>query len=296
MLTKTSESPSSSPPIETEMNTVCEQDLILDNTTPEVPLLAPLITQEVPLMENPSSQEEIQPEVLASILENPVLMEITITETADKQADPLPEASVVQPPEESDLSSLSDVSVSQDAALQQDSSLVAPESEYHVQAPPTQSSPEPCLDETKEPAPEPVEETDSIEGTLSTTEVQTNGISEEVSVPPAQLEPPPVCHSEPTIDSPIAQPEELLTNGEGSPALKELDAHETEQETHVSPIAEPEEQKVAVVDPVPQEEDTGKEPPAESEQTPVQAPKQSSDVPVPGKTRSVERFKGVVNP
>lgn len=121
MLTKTSESPSSSPPIETEMNTVCEQDLILDNTTPEVPLLAPLITQEVPLMENPSSQEEIQPEVLASILENPVLMEITITETADKQADPLPEASVVQPPEESDLSSLSDVSVSQDAALQHNS-------------------------------------------------------------------------------------------------------------------------------------------------------------------------------
>ncbi|XP_040205724.1 eukaryotic translation initiation factor 4 gamma 1 isoform X3 [Rana temporaria] len=280
VLTKTSESPSPSPPIETELNMACEQDLTLDNTTPEVPLLEPLITQEVPLMENPSSQVEIQPEVLASVLENPVLMEITITATAVKQADPLPEASVIQPPEESDLSSLSDVSISQDAALQQDSSLVAPEAEFQVQAPLTQSSPEPCLDEIDEPAPEPVEELDFIEGTLSTTEVQTNGLSEELSVPPAQLEPPPVCHAEPTMDSPIAQPEELLTNGEGSPGLQELDAHEPEQETHVSPIAEPEEQTVAVADPTPQEEESEKEPPAEPEQTPVPAPKQSPEVPV----------------
>lgn len=279
VLTKTSESPSSSPPTETELNMACEQDLTLDNTTPEVPLLGALNLQEVPLLENPSSQVTIQPEVPTSVLESPAQMEMTVTETTIKEMDPLPEVPVVQPTEESVPS---DVSVSQDAALQQhDTTVVAPEAELHVQAPPVQTAPEPIPEETKEPAAESVQGSNSFEGPLSTTDVQTNGLSEEVSVPPAQLEPPLVCHSEPALESPIAQPEELLTNGEGCPGLQELDAKDTEQEAHVSPITEPEEQTVPAADPTPEEEDTAKEPTAEPEQTPSQAPKQSLDVPVP---------------
>lgn len=287
MLTKTSESPSASPPAETELNMACEQDLTLDNTTPEVPLLGTLNSQEVPLLENPSSQVSMQPEVPTPVLENPVQMEMTVTETTVNQVDPLPEAPVVQPPEESNITSPPDVSVSQDAALQQQDTTVvaAPEAELEVQAPPAQSSPEPLPAETKETAPESVQETDSLDVPLSITEVQTNGLSEEVSVPPPQLEPPLVCHSEPTLVSPIAQPEELLTNGEGCPGLQELDAQDAEQEAHVSPIAEPEEQPVPAADPTPEEEVPEKEPTAEPEQTPSQAPKQSSDVYVPGNAR-----------
>lgn len=289
MLTKPSESLPSSP-TEAELDMACEQVLNLDDTTTDIPLLTAIVTQEVPLMENPP-RVEMQPEVLASVLENPVLMEITITETAVKQADPLPEALVVQHPEDSITSF--DLSVPQDAALGKDSTALALEDDFQVQVSPTQSSPEPCLDDAKELVPEPVEISDSLEGTQSTTEVQTNGLSEEVSVLPAQLEPPPVCHAEPTMDSPIAQPQELL-NGEGSPELQEVDAQETEQEAHVSPITEPEEQPVAAADPTPPEEDAGKEPPAESEPTPVQAPKQSLDVPmsvavsVPKKKRKIK--------
>ncbi|CAI9599778.1 unnamed protein product [Staurois parvus] len=83
------------------------------------------------------------------------------------------------------------------------------------------------------------------------------------------------------MDSPIAQPEELLTNGEGGPGLQELDAQDIEREAHVSPITEPEEQPVPAADPTPEEEDAGKELAAEPEQTPPQAPKQSSDIHVP---------------
>ncbi|XP_018430534.1 PREDICTED: eukaryotic translation initiation factor 4 gamma 1 [Nanorana parkeri] len=284
VLLKTSESPSPSPPIETEMNMACEQDLTLDNTTPEVPLLGALNSQEVPLLENPSSQVSIQPEVPTSVLENLAPMEMTVTETTVQQADTLPEAPVVQPPEESNIySPPSDESVSQEAALQQqDTPVVAPETEFEEPAPPTQISPEPLAAETKEPAPESVQGSNSLEDPLATTDVQTNGLSEEVSVPPAHLEPQSVCHSEPTLDSPIAQPEELLTNGEGCPGLQEVDAQDTEPEAHVSPIAEPEEQLVPAADPTPEEEDTGKEPIAEPEQTPAQAPKQSTDVYMPG--------------
>lgn len=282
VLTQPSESPSSSPPAEIELNMDCEQDLTLDNTTPEDPLLGALISQEVPLLEN-SSQVSIQPEVPSSVLENPVQMEMTIKETTIKQVEPLPEAPVVQPPEESIITSPPNVSVSQDAALQlQDSALVISETELQAQAPPTQTSPEPCLAETMEPAPESLQISNPIEVPPSPPEVQSNGLSEEVVAPPAQLEPPSVCYSEPTMDSPIAQPEELLTNGEGAPGVQELDSKEMEREAHVSPITEPEEQPVPVTDPTPEEEDMMKDPPAESEQAPAQAPKQTSEVPMPG--------------
>ncbi|KAM5164385.1 eukaryotic translation initiation factor 4 gamma 1 isoform 1-T1 [Mantella aurantiaca] len=278
VLTKTSESPSPSPPAEAELIMACEQELTLDNATPEVPLPGTLISQEVPLLEKPISQVSMQPEDPISVLENPVQMEMTITETT---VDPLPEGPVIQPLEESIITSPSDASVSQDTDLQhQDSTLVAleAEDEEEAQAPPTQISLEPCPAVTKEPAPEPVQVANSFEGLLSASDVQTNGLSEEVSMPPAQLEPPSACHCEPTMDSPIAQPEEL-TNGEGSPGLQELDAQDTEQEAHVSPITEPEEQPVSAANPTP-EEDAVKELP-ESEQAPPQIVKQISDIPVP---------------
>lgn len=272
----------------------CEQDLTLDNTTPEVPLPGTQISQEVPLLENPISQVSIQPEEPICVLENPVQMEMTIIETTVKPVDPLPEAPVIQPPEEPIITPPPDVSVSQDTDLQhQDSTLVAleAEDEEEAQAAPTQISLEPCPAEIKEPAPEPVQGSNSFEGSLSTNDVQTNGLSEEVSSPPVQLEPTSVCHCEPTMVSPIAQPEELLTNGEGSPGLQELDAQDIEEEAHVSPITEPEEQPVSAANPTPEEESAAKEPPAESEQAPSQVPKQTSDVPVAGNKSSIASFK-----
>ncbi|KAM9315869.1 eukaryotic translation initiation factor 4 gamma 1 isoform 1-T2 [Gastrophryne carolinensis] len=277
VLIKTCDSPSSSPPVETESAVVDEQDLTLENTTSEVPLLETIHSQEVPLLENPSSQVSVQPEAPSAILENPIQMEMASTETTIEQVEP--EAHITQSFEES-LVIPQFVSISQDAALnKQDASLVTPEVEVLIQAPITQISVEPSV-VTEEPAAESIQESASPES-LSTIDVQTNGFSEDVSAPYTQIEPPSVCQSDIPLESPIAQPDELLTNGDGDLASQELDAQSTQQEAHVSPITEPEEQSVMESEPTPEEEDAGKEPPAESEPTPPQAAKQILDAPVP---------------
>lgn len=284
VLTKASESPSSSPPppplappADIGVNMACEQDLNIENTTPEVPLLGALISQEVRLIE--TSQVSIQPEVPISVIENPVQMEMTITET-HVQVQPLPESQIVQIPEQTN-NSTSDVSVSQDVSLEQESAIVSSETdvpEFQAQAAPVQILCEPCVAETKK-APESLQFAHPVDISPPPPEVQTNGLSDEVVTPPSQQEQISlVCHPEQTMDSPIAQPEELITNGEDAPGIQELDGHDTEQEAHVSPITEPEEQLVSnVVNSTPEEEDVVKEQPVAEPEPLI---KQASDVPI----------------
>ncbi|XP_075058541.1 eukaryotic translation initiation factor 4 gamma 1 isoform X3 [Mixophyes fleayi] len=284
VLTKTSDSPSPSPPSEAHLNmaVVCEQDLTLDNTTPEVsvPLLGTLISQEVPLLENPSALVSMLPEAPMAIQENPVPvpMEVSIVETTVEQAEPLLEAPIIEAQEESLIISHTDGSDSQDAPLPQEDLPLSLDLNTPALSPPILS--EPCHVEPNEPAPEFAQELIPLDSQLTTVELQTNGLSE-VSVPPAHQEQTAVCHSEPVVDSPIAQPEELLTNGDGASGLQELEAQDTQHESHVSPITEPEEQQMPASDPTPEEEDIKKEPPAELEPAPSQVSKQDLDVHVP---------------
>ncbi|XP_056421627.1 eukaryotic translation initiation factor 4 gamma 1 isoform X2 [Hyla sarda] len=275
VLTKPSESPSPSPPVEAMSMAVCEQDLTLDNTTPEmsVPLLGTLNSQEVPLLENPSTQVSMPPEAPIAIQESPSLAEVSIVETAVKQIETVFEAPIVQPKLETLNPTQTDVSDSQEIPLPQEQAL---EVDFHTQAPPSQISAEPCPVEENEPATESTQEQSPLQSLPAEDLQGTNGLSEEVTVPPAQPEPSTVCHPEPSVDSPIAQPEELLTNGEGSPGLQEAEPQDT-QESHVSPITEPEEKPV---DPTPEVEEVRKEPPAEPEPVVLQTSKQTTDVPV----------------
>ncbi|XP_066459421.1 eukaryotic translation initiation factor 4 gamma 1 isoform X2 [Eleutherodactylus coqui] len=283
VLTKLSESPSPSPPAEVNLNmaVVCEQDLTLDNTTPEVsvPLLGTLHSQEVPLLETPPTQVLTLPEAPTAIQEDPNPVEVNVVEAAVKQIEPISEAPIIQPKPELITPPQTSMSDSQESPLPQEGSFSASDVDFHAQAPPPQISSEPCPVEAKEPTPESTQEQGPLESVPAVDPQATNGLSEELIVPPAQPEPPTVCHSEPSLDSPIAQPEEQLTNGEGSPGLQEAEAQDM-QESHVSPIAEPEEKPV---DPIPEVEDVRKEPPAEPEPEPVavQTAKQpTADVPV----------------
>ncbi|XP_063772684.1 eukaryotic translation initiation factor 4 gamma 1 isoform X3 [Pseudophryne corroboree] len=280
VLTKMSDSPSPSPPSEVDLNmaVACEQDITLDNTTPDVsvPMLGTLISQEVPLLENPSIQIPMLPEAPTAIQEEPIPIEVSIVDTTVKQAESLLEAPVIEPQEEPFILIQADGSDSQDNPLPlEDSPLVV---DSNIQALSSQILSEPCHEEPIEPAPESVQDPTPVDSQLTTIELQTNGLSEEVCVPPAHPEQPAVCHPEPTLDSPIAQPEELLTNGDRTSGIQELEAQDTQHEAHVSPIAEPEEQPLPSVDPTPEDEEARKEPPAEADPAPSQVLKQNLEV------------------
>ncbi|XP_069830647.1 eukaryotic translation initiation factor 4 gamma 1 isoform X2 [Dendropsophus ebraccatus] len=282
VLTKPSESPSPSPPAETNINmaVVCEQDLTLDTTIPEasVSLLGTLNSQEVPLLENPLTQVSVLPEAPEAMRETPSPAEVIVVETAVDPVETVFETPIVEPEPESLNPTHLGVSDSQESSLLQEASFPTSEVDFPSEAPPSQITAEPCSVEAKEPATESTQEPSPLENTPAPAvePETTNGLSEEVTVPPAQPEPSMVCDPEPSLDSPIAQPEELLTNGEGSPGLQEAESQDT-QESHVSPITEPEEKPA---DPTPEVEDVQKEPPAEPEPVALQAAKQTTDVPV----------------
>lgn len=256
---------------------VCEQDLTLDNTTPEesVPLLGTLNSQEVPLLENPSTQVSMLPEPPTVIQETPNPAEV---ETAVKQMETVFDAPIIQPQPESLTLTQTGESDSQESPLPQEGSFPASEVDFHTPAPSSEIPSEPCFVEANEPPTESIPEQIPVESSPAVVLQTTNGLSEEVTLPPAQPEPSTVCHSEPSLDSPIAQPEELLTNGEGSSELPEAEIPDT-QESHVSPITEPEEKPV---DPTPEVKDVQMEPPAEPEPVALQTAKQTADVPVAG--------------
>ncbi|XP_077146227.1 eukaryotic translation initiation factor 4 gamma 1 isoform X1 [Ranitomeya variabilis] len=282
VLTKLSESPSPSPPAEVNLNmpVVCEQDLTLDNTIPEVsvPLLGTLNSQEVPLLETHSTQVSVLPEAPTDIQEIPNLAEVNILDTSViNPIETVTEAPVIQPQPEPLIPTQTSVSESQETPLpQEEVSCTPPEIDFHTEAAPSQSSSDSCPVDAEEPATESTQEQCPPESVPAVELEATNGLSEETTVPPAQPEPSSVCHSEPSLDSPIAQPEELLINGDGLPDVQEIEAQNT-LESHVSPITEPEEK---IVDPTPEIQDVQKEPPAEPEPVPSQSAKQTSEVPV----------------
>ncbi|XP_075718021.1 eukaryotic translation initiation factor 4 gamma 1 isoform X2 [Rhinoderma darwinii] len=278
VLTKTAESPSPSPPlVNLNMEVACEQDLMIDNTTPEVsaPFLGTLDSQEVPLLEILSTQVSMLPEDTTAIQEDPNPVEVSIVETAIQQIEPVSEVPSIEPQTESLNPIQTEMSDSQECPLPEEDSS-ASEIDFHTQAPLSQISSEPCYVEAEEPATESTPEQSPLESLPAEDLQNTNGLSEEVTEPPAQPEAPTVCHSEPSLESPIAQPEELLTNGEGSSGIEEVEAQDT-QESHVSPIAEPEEKPA---DPTPEVQDVQMEPPAKPEPVALQTAHQTADVPV----------------
>ncbi|XP_071998477.1 eukaryotic translation initiation factor 4 gamma 1 isoform X2 [Engystomops pustulosus] len=280
VLSKSSESPSPSPPAEENltMADVCEQDLTLDNTTPEVsvPLLRQFSSPEVSLVENPSTQVSTLPEAPVSDQDIPSLVEVGITETAVKPIEWVSEAPVIHPQPEFLTPTQPDVSESQESPLPQEGSFPVSEADLHIESPPLQISPEPCSVEAKEPSIDFIEEQSTLESLPPVDLQTTNGLCEELTVPLAQPEPSAICHPEPSLESPIAQPEELLTNGEASPGIPEVEAQDT-QESHISPITEPEEKPV---DPTPEVKEVPKELPAEPEPVVVQTAKPAAEVPV----------------
>ncbi|XP_044148436.1 eukaryotic translation initiation factor 4 gamma 1 [Bufo gargarizans] len=279
VLTRSSDSPSPSPPAEASLNmaVVCEQDLTLVNTTPElsVPLPGTLNSQEVPLLENPSTQVSMLPEAPTAIQEDPDSAEVSIADITVTQMEPVSEAPIIQPQPELLIPPQTAVSDLQESPLPQEETFSVSEVDFPSQAPPSQSSAEPSSVEANEPDTEATQEQSPLESLPSEDPQPSNGLSEEATVPPAQPEPSEVCHSVPSLDSPIAQPEELLTNGEESSDPQEPEVQDT-HESHVSPITEPEEKPV---DPTPEVEDVRKEPPPEPEPVASQTAK-PADVPV----------------
>ncbi|XP_073531440.1 eukaryotic translation initiation factor 4 gamma 1 isoform X3 [Phyllobates terribilis] len=281
VLTKQSESPPPSPPAEANLNmpVVCEQDLTLENTTPEVsvPLPGTLNSQEVPLLKTHSTQVSVLPEPPTDIQEIPNLAEVNILDTNVNPIETVTEASVIQAQPESPNPTQTCVSESQESPLPEEEDSCTPsEIDFHTEAAPSPTFSESCPVDAEEPATESAQEQSPPESFPAVELQATNGMSEEMTVPPAPPEQSSVCHSEPSLDSPIAQPEELLINGEGTPDLREPEAQNT-LESHVSPITEPEEK---IVDPTPEVEDVPKETPAEPEPVVLQSAKQTSEVPV----------------
>ncbi|XP_068137423.1 eukaryotic translation initiation factor 4 gamma 1 isoform X2 [Hyperolius riggenbachi] len=271
VLTKMSDSPSPSPPAETEIGVeiACEQDVLLDNSTPELDLIG---TQEVPLLETTISQVSLEPEAPRAIVETTVQMVTNVKETNVK-VDSLPETTPMQGHEEYFIPPQSDMTVSDEAALRKDSLVTA-----DAEDPETQVLPELSIVETKEPELETLQSESPVSSSI---DIQTNGVYEELSVPPKEQEAQLSCTSEITVDSPIAQPEELLPNGEGAPGIQEVEAQDSPQEAHISPITEPEEHPVPASDPAPEVVEAEQNPLPEPE--PVLAPstKQTQDVHVP---------------
>ncbi|NXT86996.1 IF4G1 factor, partial [Anhinga rufa] len=143
--------------------------------------------------------------------------------------------------------------------------------------PASPSPPPPREEPCPEPAAEPVAEA--------------NGVLEEApepvpEAPVCQLVPVPVSVPAPTLDSPIAQPEELpLPNGVEGTGKVELS--EEQPESDVSPISEPEEpaQPSTPASPPAEEEEEESEGPSEAQErssSPAPAPSQTSEATAQG--------------
>ncbi|XP_075426967.1 eukaryotic translation initiation factor 4 gamma 1 isoform X2 [Ascaphus truei] len=216
------------------------------------PLPETAIPQAEPLPEAPIPQEE-------PILETATQKAGPILETTTQLAEPLPEAPIPQVETLRETTApqaelLPEVPARQAAPLLLEMPpvvTVAPQS--HSRPPAPQLVAEVVPAEPEEPTPEATPEHPA---SSADSELQSNGLSEEVPFPLAQPQPPAMCQTESPVESPIAQPEELLlTNGEGAPNQPELEAHDAQPEAHVSPISEPEVQPLATAAAPPEEGD-----------------------------------------
>ncbi|XP_018119035.1 eukaryotic translation initiation factor 4 gamma 1 isoform X3 [Xenopus laevis] len=285
VLIKASESPSPPLPLseaEPSVENVC--DIPTDNTISELTsqIVEPLDSEEATL-DTSTPQVDLQPVVA-------VTEDVTHVEEASPQETVFAEALVTQSETPKSLASqpLAEESTPQQIfkldtqvpPLQQEVLLTETvELELGSQAIPPPHIPEPETLEPEVPASDPLHEEISTEPTVSTEEPQANGLSEETPVLLVQPQPTSVCQTEPSLESPIAQPEELLlTNGDGSPGLQENDTPDSKVEAHVSPITEPEDQPVTVSDNPLVEEEVEKPLPTDTEVVAsTQVVKQSSE-------------------
>ncbi|KAM4771361.1 eukaryotic translation initiation factor 4 gamma 1 isoform 2-T2 [Rhinophrynus dorsalis] len=282
VLIKASVSPS--PPLPTteaeqNMADACDQDIQMDNTIPALaaPMLETLASEEVHLLETPTCQVDLVPVAPTSdamaLLECTIPQEITFAETPITQSEaphvPIPQllADNATPPQ-------IDNSAPQVTPFQQEESPVVASELDHI---PTFSPTNQALS-LEEPAIDNIQEIplDQVDSPL---ELQANGLVEELPVPSSvHSQPQSVCQPEPTLESPIAQPEELLlTNGDGVSGQQELEAQDPQPEAHVSPITEPEEQPLSTAEHPPVEEEGEKATPVEPDQVPSQVPKPISE-------------------
>ncbi|KAM8953607.1 eukaryotic translation initiation factor 4 gamma 1 isoform 2-T2 [Pelodytes ibericus] len=268
VLVKASESPSPppAPPPEIEKNIpeVCENFISVDNTKSEVTtnLLLNQDSSDVPLAENLSPQltEAPAPHAVA-IVEELASQEVPSVDLPITHIEHLPDSPAPQTLAEVITPPTIDLSFAQAAPLVQEES---PADEIcQIQAITPEIAPE-----LEEPVATPVQEEIPLESTSPPTEIQANGLSEELPVT-APTQPALVCHPETTLDSPIAQPEELiLPNGEGTPGPQDPLVQDNQPEAHISPISEPEEQPVPALAPEPEEKEQEKELPVEVDLVP----------------------------
>ncbi|OCT78445.1 eukaryotic translation initiation factor 4 gamma, 1 S homeolog isoform X2 [Xenopus laevis] len=284
VLIKASESPS--PPLphseaEPSIPNVC--DIPKDNTISELTsdIIEPLGSEEATLDTSPP-QVDLNLQPVAAMIED-----ATPVEEASPQETDFAEAPIMQ--SETPSQPLAEVSNPQQickldtqvSPLQQEVLLTETvELKLSSQALPTPPISEPEPLEPEVPTSEPLHEEISIEPTVSIEEPQANGLTEETPVLLVQPQPMSVCQTEPSLESPIAQPEELLlTNGDGPPCLQENDTPDSQVEAHVSPITEPEDQPVTISD-SPLVEEVEKTLPTDTEVVAsTQVVKQSSESP-----------------
>uniref|UniRef100_A0A8C5PRB6 Eukaryotic translation initiation factor 4 gamma 1 n=1 Tax=Leptobrachium leishanense TaxID=445787 RepID=A0A8C5PRB6_9ANUR len=305
VLIKSSESPSpplAPPEVERNMPDICELDVQVDNTTPEVTptYIKAKNSLDVSILENLGTQvvqelpEAPSQEVAFAVDTTPLV--IPYVDLPVTEAEHQPDAPIALPLEDETTSlPQTDLSVTQAAPVVNEESPAECVEEYETPVSVPDSQEKPDSQEPEEPVVVPLQEEITFESPAAPCEFQTNGISEEVPVCPVQPQPTLSCHPEPPLESPIAQPEELfLPNGEGIPEQKDSALKDAQPEEHVSPISEPEEQPVPVSEVVPVEEKE-KEPPVETDVAPKPIAESQAPVAVsvPKKKRKIKEFNKI---
>ncbi|KAG8444977.1 hypothetical protein GDO86_009936 [Hymenochirus boettgeri] len=281
VLIKASESPSPPLPIsqnETNIASVCDQDIPNDNTIPDLTshALETINSETVILLDTPASLENVAPvtEEIAFIEDSTTHQEAiaeipeTLSESQKSLAPPC--LTEVLAPQSCNIDA-------QVLPLQQEELPAATAVLSIGGSAPSYLEPGPS--EPEESMLNPVNLEISIEPTASTVEPHTNGLPVELPVEPVEPQSITVCQEECSMESPIAQPEELLlTNGDGPTGQPELETCDIQSEAHVSPITEPEDRPVTTPDNPSENKETEKALPADSEPVaPIQDVKPSSE-------------------
>uniref|UniRef100_A0A7M4F030 Eukaryotic translation initiation factor 4 gamma 1 n=1 Tax=Crocodylus porosus TaxID=8502 RepID=A0A7M4F030_CROPO len=142
--------------------------------------------------------------------------------------------------------------------------------------------PSPVVELPMQPATSPSPSPPPQEEVICEDLAESNGVLEEPREPTPE---PPACQPEPVLESPIAQPEELvMPNGLEVSGKPEAEEPEEPPESDVSPISEPEEAKMeeeTVSPPVPPSPPSPPSPPPEEEEEEEQEPEEEEETEEP---------------
>ncbi|CAH2248450.1 eukaryotic translation initiation factor 4 gamma 1 isoform X1 [Pelobates cultripes] len=300
VLIKTSESPSpplASSEVERNMPDACETDIKVDSTTPEVTSSCIIAQNSLDIIENLNAQvlevSEAPTEPENEFIEESTQLTVPFVELPTTQTDPQPDTPTLLPLEHTSSHTSVDLSAAQVAPLVHEESPTASANDQHQTEELTPENPDTPDSVEPEEVVDTSKESESVppESIACPTELQSNGLSAELPVPCVETQPTLICQEEPTVVSPIAQPEELLlTNGEGTTEQIENDI-KVNLEAHVSPISEPEEQPLVVPEPGNVVEDKERDPPADDVASKPNTDNQSQvAVSVPKKKRKIKTF------